>query len=166
MSAWRTENGRTLVIFSRQALATFVQHRQTGSRLEAGGILLGFRRGSHYEIAQVTVPAKTDFRSRFLFSRGPRSHQKAATKWWRSNAEKGDYVGEWHTHAEPEPLPSGIDRAEWTKLVSGRGETATMVFVIVGTAALYVARVASGAEPERLLEIDDENPFAAEAETA
>lgn len=41
-----------------------------------------------------------------------------------------DYLGEWHTHPEINPSPSGMDISEWTKITSRQPRP--MVFMILG----------------------------------
>jgi len=97
---------------------------------EAGGILLGFRRGSHLHVTDLTLPGAEDKRSRTAFYRSAASHQKIAmTCWLESNGTMG-YLGEWHTHPQKDPSPSTIDIREWRVILSS--EPQNMVFVIAG----------------------------------
>jgi integrative and conjugative element protein (TIGR02256 family) len=102
---------------------------QTAS-LEAGGILLGYRREGHIHIVKATIPQFDDRRMRFRFHRRDRNHQKVATLQWTLSGNTMDYVGEWHTHPEIEPTPSPLDMSEWQKICDIR--QASMVFLIVG----------------------------------
>jgi integrative and conjugative element protein (TIGR02256 family) len=114
------------------------RHRQlTAFSTEAGGILLGLRRGRHLEVTMATTPKRADWRSRLGFHRLSRFHQKHATRAWLRFQRTVDYLGEWHTHPERFPTPSGIDRAEWGKLT--RSRTSDLLFVIVGTEGLWVS---------------------------
>ena len=138
MTEWSTPDRRRLVVLSADAIATFRQFRQKSCRLpEAGGILLGHRRRNHIEVIAATEPASTDRRSRFLFERGAQGHSQAAARSWKSAAFMVDYVGEWHTHPQSVPVPSSIDRAEWSKLTRSRPGI-SMILLIVGTRGLYV----------------------------
>ncbi|HEL3850065.1 Mov34/MPN/PAD-1 family protein [Stenotrophomonas maltophilia] len=98
---------------------------------EAGGVLLGFRRGNHLQITHATPPGQDDKRSRTSFCRAAASHQAAARKHWQMHDEEGDYVGEWHTHPEDVPAPSTIDLQEWS-IVMKRNPGKPMIFLIVG----------------------------------
>lgn len=98
---------------------------------EAGGILLGYRRGEHLHVVDATMPAANDVRSRFGFWRRDAWHQAVATKGWNRSQGTLDHLGEWHTHPEPHPRPSTIDLAEWGKLCGTKRHP--LVFVIVGT---------------------------------
>ena len=85
---------------------------------EAGGVLLGYRRGDHLHITQATVPLKEDKRGRFSFDRFDQRHGWMVWKRWTASNQRCDYLGEWHTHPEPNPTPSGTDEREWRKLHS------------------------------------------------
>src|SRR5262249_39625720 len=96
-------SGALLLIEPRvlQRIAVFKQLDPAAP--EAGGILLGYRRGPHTHVIEATVPTKRDVRRRFAFFRHATYHQRVATKRWRQSGEKVDYVGEWHTHPEDDP---------------------------------------------------------------
>jgi integrative and conjugative element protein (TIGR02256 family) len=95
---------------------------------EAGGILLGYRRGAHMHIVAATIPGPLDTRNRASFWRRDPSHQtKALVEWRRSNSTM-DYLGEWHTHPEVQPSPSGVDCKRLPKS-SSRGPTAGVSIV-------------------------------------
>lgn len=98
---------------------------------EAGGILLGMRRGEHIHVTAFTGPGPQDHRVRTGFHRSRRYHQAQALRYWASSAGKVDYLGEWHTHPESRPSPSGIDEREWRVLM--RRYEAPLVFAIAGT---------------------------------
>ncbi len=104
--------------------------RPPENRREAGGILLGSYRGPHVEIVDCTVPLPGDRRLRFLFDRKDRGHQAAALAAWRRNDERVTAVGEWHTHPEPFPRPSMMDKMTWSRLMKSASHP--LVFLIFG----------------------------------
>lgn len=111
--------------------------------LEAGGILLGFRRDPHLEVLDATLPSEHDVRRRYQFIRRSRSHQLQATKAWRESGRTMDYLGEWHTHPESHPRPSTIDRSELLRRsIEHRRES--LVELIIGTQALWSGMVVAG----------------------
>lgn len=115
------------------------QFRQTGDRnREAGGLLLGLRRGPHIEVVTITTPMPGDMRSRTSFLRRDPYHFQMAQRLWQESNRTIGYIGEWHTHPEQQPAPSGTDTTEWRKVL--RLEKRTTVFVIVGTTNWFVAR--------------------------
>jgi integrative and conjugative element protein (TIGR02256 family) len=106
------------------------------SSREAGGILLGHHRGPHVEILKCTIPMPGDRRTRFGFVRHDKGHQETATREWRESGGAINFVGEWHTHPERHPTPSWIDRRSWRRQMI-RAERDPLVFIIVGSAAVY-----------------------------
>ncbi len=103
---------------------------------EAGGILLGFRRGEHLHVSEATEPQAVDIRSRFGFHRRAKHHQAIALERWAATGRKMDYLGEWHTHPEHQPVPSGIDVRHWREICQTR--TVPMVFIILGMSDVWV----------------------------
>ncbi|WP_304351341.1 Mov34/MPN/PAD-1 family protein [Comamonas testosteroni] len=138
LSEWCTPERRRLVLVGEQVRETFAKYRQTFSHsAEAGGVLLGKRRGEHLEITLATEPTIFDRRTRFRFERAAQGHAEAAQLAWLESKGTVDYVGEWHTHPQRQPAPSRIDRFEWSKLTLARPNV-DLVVVIVGTESLYL----------------------------
>lgn len=111
-----------------RALDTYRQHKSSDA--EAGGLLLGFRRGPHLHVTAYTQPFSTDQRTRASFKRACAGHAEIAYERWRTSQEHMDYLGEWHSHPESKASPSSIDLQEWRKLLRNRGDG--LVFLIVG----------------------------------
>lgn len=125
------EPSGALLLIEPEVLQRLVVFRQLDSWApEAGGILLGYRRGNHTQIIDLTVPTKRDVQRRFAFFRHATDHQVAATRHWKESGETMDYVGEWHTHPEDDPSPSGVDLRNWKDIASNASRP--MFFVIVG----------------------------------
>jgi len=103
---------------------------------EAGGLLLGFRRGPHLEIIDLTEPYPNDVRHRTSFYRCDPLHEIYAQKMWSKSKRTIDYLGEWHTHPEQNPSPSGLDVNEWKKLMVAR--KFSMVFLILGNKGNWI----------------------------
>jgi integrative and conjugative element protein (TIGR02256 family) len=122
------------ILIEGDVLTSIFAFRQLDPNVpESGGILLGFRRGPHIHVTAATTPQPGDAQSRYRFHRAESRHQRFAYTHWASSNETGDYLGEWHTHPEPTPTPSGIDRAEWQKICNER--KVPMLFVILGTSS-------------------------------
>lgn len=142
MNSWATDDRRVLLNFSDSALETFLRHIQTkdyGS--EAGGLLLGTVHGSSMLITEATPPTTWDKRFRYLFERLPFGHDALAQARWEASQGTVRYLGEWHTHPEDYPHPSGLDRSEWNQLSSKRQDKRPLLTVIVGRKGLYVELV-------------------------
>lgn len=124
------------VLIEDSVIELINSHRQLKPRAkEAGGILLGYRRGVHMHIAAATVPGPRDRRSRVTFWRRDPSHQERALEEWRRSSSTMDYLGEWHTHPEVRPSPSGVDYSEWRAICGKREEM--MAFMILGTDQIW-----------------------------
>ena len=120
------------VLIEAQVLQVFARHQQLQQNApESGGILLGYRRGSHLHVTEATAPLDSDQVSKTRFFRSATPHQQAALARWRETGGTMDYVGEWHTHPEHSPSPSTIDTRGWQRICSKR--KTPMLFVIAGT---------------------------------
>ena len=97
---------------------------------------MGYRRGPHIEIVDVTTPMLFDVRKRCSFERKDLGHQRICDSRWESSGGTMHYIGEWHTHPEMRPTPSSIDRREWGKLKNYYCEP--LVFIITGTNEWYI----------------------------
>lgn len=136
MSTWKDPSGELLVYFAPQVIAVFNRYIQGEHDAEAGGILLGHVRGIHLEILEATVPTPKDRRLKYFFERLLHGHQGIAERRWRDSDGLVRYVGEWHTHPEDHPMPSGLDINEWKKLAAARRDGRPMLATIVGRASL------------------------------
>nr|WP_110020727.1 Mov34/MPN/PAD-1 family protein [Plasticicumulans acidivorans] len=142
MSSWAADGNRTMLHFSKLTLETFCQHVQVSdSDCEAGGLLLGSVHGVHMLIEQATIPTILDKRFRYLFERMPFGHEAIALARWGTSQGTIRYLGEWHTHPEDTPHPSGLDRSEWNRLSVKRLDQRPMLAVIVGKKTLYIELV-------------------------
>lgn len=131
------------IIVNASVMRQIGKHRQIGGyHREAGGILMGLRRGHHLEVTIATTPKREDKRTRIGFERISPFHQSFAIRAWRRLGQKLDYVGEWHTHPEYRPRPSGIDEAEWAKLI--RANKRELLFIIVGISDIWVGMSVRG----------------------
>lgn len=108
---------------------------------EAGGLLLGrLVVGSGDTVVdEITTPQPTDWSSRFRFRRGSQGHQQILNDRWQQSDGTCNYLGEWHTHPEPVPQPSGRDTHSWQKqLKTLPADRHELYFVIVGTVSITV----------------------------
>lgn len=110
-------NSKRLIIVNEEVIALITSYQQSNSQdFEAGGILVGRRRGEHLEINFATAPQAKDIRSRCGFTRSPEGHQEIAESRHRLTLGEENYIGEWHTHPENHPTPSSIDIRDWKRL--------------------------------------------------
>lgn len=124
------------ILLESQVVETVRSHIQKSADApEAGGILIGYRRGLHVHVIEATSPTKHDSRSRFSFSRNCASHSNRARALWSQSGGILDYVGEWHTHPEAIPSPSHLDKTEWRKITLLNHSS--FLFVIAGNAECW-----------------------------
>lgn len=103
---------------------------------EAGGILMGYRRGPHTHVTEATMPSKEDVQHRFGFLRQAKYHHQTAVRRWKETGETLDYAGEWHTHPEDDPSPSNKDIRNWRKITMASQRP--MIFVIIGRSTNWI----------------------------
>ena len=115
-------------------------HRQTvATASESFGVLMGTTSVDRREtwIEAVTTPMPRDRCSRFSFALRDPGHQRAVCRRFASSDGRAIYLGTWHTHPEPVPKPSCIDRSDWIAcLKANRGRP--LAFVLVGTEEVRV----------------------------
>lgn len=121
---------------SKKALHQMENYVQNDKgKKEAGGVLLGrFIIGTADVIVdQVTEPMPSDRRSRRRFFRTSKDHQAVIDRRWYQSRHRCNYLGGWHTHAELNPSPSGIDERDWKhSLQTDQFDCETLYFIIVG----------------------------------
>lgn len=132
---YKLSNGGFIEI-DRTALGIMLGYRQKRKNdSEAGGVLLGrfILESKNIVIDEVTKPFSSDIRERARFKRGPQ-HQKMIDEKWLLSKGKCNYLGEWHTHPEEYPDPSGKDKSEWKRILKGDTFSSRyLYFVIIGT---------------------------------
>lgn len=142
VSSWATPDHRVLLSLPKTVLTVFEKHIQEndGDR-EAGGLLIGTVHGSNIALVEATEPTLFDKRLRYFFERMPFGHSTIAEARWRESRGTVRYLGEWHTHPQDYPSPSGVDRTEWSQLSRQRLDKRPMLAVIVGRKGLYIELV-------------------------
>jgi integrative and conjugative element protein (TIGR02256 family) len=153
MTDWTSATGEVLLHFSDAVMAVFRANVQTSGRSEAGGILLGTVHANGMLITHATVPSRFDQRLPTFFSRSARGHRAVAQRLWRASGGTTRYLGDWHTHPEDVPSPSGIDLREWRKLALARNDERPALSVIVGRLALHVELVHSSGDRDQLASV-------------
>lgn len=134
-----TEEQRLIITAAAvKRLRAYAQHNPR--QAEAGGALLGrlLLGSDDIVIDDITVPQRSDRRTRTSFFRS-RRHEEIALDKWRASQGTLAYLGLWHTHPERDPVPSFIDRRDWDKAVARdafAGER--LFFIIVGTERIRV----------------------------
>lgn len=126
-----------------KVMQAYAQHSRTAT--EAGGVLLGryIQNSNDVVVDAVTEPMPGDRRTRCSFFRAKARHQAAINAAWEASDGTCTYLGEWHTHPEANPTPSGVDTKGWCRRLREDQYDEELFFLIVGTAEI---RLWSGKE--------------------
>lgn len=131
------DNGHLVVIMSN-VIEKLQSYRQLSpvSR-EAAGVLIGERRENHIVIHAISEPGSSDIRNRFSVVRKGSHHQELVNELHRTSGGTMNYLGEWHSHPEKMPSPSGTDKSSWQKDIK---LAEPMVLIIVGQCAIWCGK--------------------------
>ena len=129
------EGLRRTVSISERVWRVWQGHRQIQScRPESFGVLIGSTSDDRRDIyvENLTTPMPGDCQSRNSFDLEDPGHQQAVDAAHSRSDGSRIYLGTWHTHPQPIPSPSGIDKGDWRRCLRRNGER-PLVFVIAGT---------------------------------
>jgi integrative and conjugative element protein (TIGR02256 family) len=106
---------------------------------ERFGVIIGSRtaKSKEYWIEAVTKPMENDKATRSSFLLQDKNHQDTVDSTFQSSGGTSIYLGTWHTHPEPLPVPSLIDKKDW-KACMQRNPGRQLFFIIVGTEELRI----------------------------
>lgn len=110
-------------------------HRQVHTlQSEAFGVLIGTTSVDKKErwVDVATAPMTGDSRSRHSFSLRDPGHQTVVDKAFKRSGGSRIYLGTWHTHPEPKPEPSRVDKVDWHRCME-RNKRRPLLFIIAGT---------------------------------
>jgi integrative and conjugative element protein (TIGR02256 family) len=121
------------ITFHRQVLQTFGNFQQTDSRkTEAGGQLFASFAEGRIDVLFATGPSKKAARGRYFFRPNRREEQEEIRAAFKEDLH---FIGDWHTHPEPEPIPSSADIDKASQIFRrSKHELNGLLLVIVGTA--------------------------------
>lgn len=121
--------GQELLI-EQAVLEHLARHRQINRwSSEAGGQLFGSVDPDRICISEATGPYRGDERSRYQYRSNPRAAQRAIDE----HAARGLlYLGEWHTHAEDHPKPSGLDNDAMVRLLANSNLKSNSLLMLIG----------------------------------
>lgn len=131
--------GRWVTVCAEVAGVWHGQRQTQATGAESFGVLIGTTSMDRREIwiEAVTTPLPRDRCSRHSFALRDPGHQLAVCRKFASSEGRAIYLGTWHTHPEPAPSPSDVDRKDWVAcLRANRGRP--LAFVLVGTDAVRV----------------------------
>lgn len=123
---------RQRLILTDDVLAHFRRHRQlTHYSKEAGGQLFATFDGHSIQIERATGPGRRDRRSMTFFIPNRLSERREIVRQFEVGLH---YVGDWHTHPQPQAQPSSTDIDSFRDMFrKSRHKLAAFVMVIVGT---------------------------------
>ena len=125
------ESGQFLTL-EQNVLDHLSKWRQLDPKMpEAGGQLFGALEGQCIQVKLATGPRRSDRRGRFFFIADRLSERREINALHKSGLH---YFGDWHTHPQPVPTPSGTDLSSMADLFSrSKHELNACLMVIVGT---------------------------------
>jgi integrative and conjugative element protein (TIGR02256 family) len=130
------------VVITPAVLQHFALHRQIRwYQKEAGGQLFAEFKGHDVVVTKATGPRWSDKRTRHTYEPNRRAEQREIERFHKAGLH---FVGDWHTHAEPFPELSPVDRASMQEAFrKSRHALNAFIMVIVGQVeapgGLYVA---------------------------
>jgi len=118
------------LVFKESALEVFLKYRQRETEPEAGGLLFAEFDFPTIRIVEASPPHGTDKRWRTLFVPNRVLQRRLIKKCFKRGRH---FVGEWHTHPEPNPTPSGLDLNSMADaFLKSHHELNYFIMVIVG----------------------------------
>ncbi|WP_426327774.1 Mov34/MPN/PAD-1 family protein [Pedobacter sp. R-06] len=128
------------ILFHAEALTILERFTQNKSSLpEAGGIILGKIIDGQVNVTKLAVPTPLDKCSRFNFERHRHSAQIILDYEFHNSNGQTIYLGEWHTHPEPYPSPSGTDlKMIESQFKFNHLKTDFLILLIKGTKGIYL----------------------------
>ena len=95
------------VVFTKAVIAELLANKQNNGMCEAGGMLFCSDLFSErLVISKISRPHVKDIRRKFFFRQNKKYAQRIIDEFFK---EGFHYVGDWHTHPQPHPKPSGKD---------------------------------------------------------
>jgi integrative and conjugative element protein (TIGR02256 family) len=121
---------------------------------EAGGIVLASVSPDGYiYIDKLSVPTRFDKGSRYSFVRDKETAQIIVNYEFHNSQGKTIYIGEWHTHPENKPNPSGQDRMMIKEqFQKSKLSEQFILLIIAGLEMLYIGIFKENLIEEKYLE--------------
>lgn len=132
--------GKYDLFFSAEAQHILDVHIQRGSNdPERGGIILGKLIDGKVHVLKLSVPTELDKASRMNFERHRISAQIIINYEFLNSNRQITYFGEWHTHPEDIPSPSGTDMKMIRKqFADNLINTDFLILLIQGRKSLFI----------------------------
>lgn len=124
-----------LIRVSKDLIVRLLSYRQLDLKTpESGGVLIGKHLNSNGKILidGFTPPQPTDKQEQYTYYRSS-IHHELVQAIWKESQYKTTYIGLWHTHAEPIPCYSSVDKADWMNTLNfSKFEGNLLLFFIIG----------------------------------
>lgn len=118
------------IILTSSVLNTLYMHRQLGETPEAGGLLFAEFDFPIIRVVEASPPLSIDERRRTLFVPNRAAQRRLIKQRFKSGLH---FVGEWHSHPQVRPKPSGADIQSMTdSFLKSRHELNYFIMLIVG----------------------------------
>ena len=146
-----------LTVVITQAVERYFLHVKSSFDygLETGGIIVGtLNSGPIITITDVTTSQRKDVRHKFRFLRAANGHQSIMDRLWQESGYRKMYLGEWHTHPESIPSPSGVDVRSWQSIARKKHNTPWALFIILGQQTFRLWTIDNGVVKELELGVE------------
>ncbi len=97
---------------------------------ESGGLIVGYehQRTGNISLEAVSTPCNNDIRTRVRFEMRDPQHKSFLLK---AKKKKSYYMGAWHTHPQPIPVPSNTDWEDWKETLKLDKTGCRYVFFVI-----------------------------------
>jgi integrative and conjugative element protein (TIGR02256 family) len=132
---------KTSIFISDSVLELIKSFKQFGAiENESGGILLGQISDKSIYILRASTPNKFDKSSRYSFECNKDAAQVILNYEFQNSDKKTIYIGEWHTHPEKNPTPSGTDKSMIIgQFKKNKLNEPFLILIIQGLSEFYIA---------------------------
>jgi len=137
----KVELGNYQIVLHAEVISVmefYTQHKR--NQPESGGIVLGKIIGDEIHVLRLSPPTELDKADRTNFERHRLSAQIIINHEFHNSNRQVIYLGEWHTHPEDFPTPSGVDMSMIKKQFrENKIHIEFLLLLIKGIKALYIA---------------------------
>lgn len=138
METWRSECGTYTVVLEDQFLTDVVNVARKHYPKEVGSPLFGSYSddGHKAHISGIGPLSPDSHGTRISFNRGVRGLREFFTNLFKSSQGRVHYVGEWHSHPNGAPIPSGTDHDNMMAIARDpKAECPECVLIIISIGA-------------------------------
>lgn len=135
------DQSKMKVIISETVINIIENFKQNNRKdNESGGVLFGQIHDNNIYILKASTPNKYDKAGRYSFECNKDAAQIIIDFEFINSGNKTIYIGEWHTHPENYPNPSGIDKGMIkNQYFKNRLNEPLLILLIQGLKGLYVS---------------------------